>query len=811
MKNIFAQYTIVLFISTLLAPSSLMAQLPAKMGYIYPAGGKRGTTFSLFIGGQQLKKIKDVHISGTGVSANVIGHSNDLTRLQGGSKKMLTTMMKKVRDKRLAEFDGSSDKSEKLDLSEFIKEELEKQDEPTRKRTNMMLKHPILNDLENKSLRELTHMMGVVFFPKKMQQVNRQLSEVLEVEVTIDDNAQLGDREIRLFGKGIITSPMKFQIGSHNEFLENEPNNKAAFQSMTQVLKLNRGKKLPKDTALDLPIVINGQIMPGDIDRFRFKAKGGEKLVISAEARSLIPFLADAVPGWFQATMALYDSKGKKIAFADDFQFHPDPVFYFEIPNAGEYELEIRDSIYRGREDFVYRITVGETPFITSVFPLGAEQGKEVRAAINGWNLPAGKLTLGAQQGETVRQAHLNYDKGITNAVSYMVDPLPAVQEVVTSTAPVNIQNVTIPVIIDGNICDSLDKDTYSFRAEEGDKITLEVYARRLNSPLDSLVRIMDSTGAVLAVNDDHVLKDSHLHKDTLGIVTHHADSYLTTDIPKDGTYYVEIVDSRRHGSIAHNYRLRISEPRPDFALRATPSSISMRPGSIVPVDIHVLRKDGFDGEVKLSFAESSGITIHQPVIPSGCSKFTTTIRGPKKGSKTPLTISLSGAAVHQGKQIVREAVPADDTMQAFLFRHLVPAQEFMATVPPQNWSMPDITIKAEQDVNGIKAGDTIKFTAATNRKLKFKELGLKLRNAPDGVTVSPKALKGKSLEFEVTVDDKAELNLSTNLIIEVLREELTKDREGKLQKKRINSLGFLPAIPICFVHEVKDTAALSK
>jgi len=807
MKKIIAQYTVVLFISILLASPSLMAQIPAKMGYIYPAGGKRGTTFSVFIGGQRLKKIKDVHISGTGVSANVVEHSNDLTRLQGSSKKMLTTMMKKVRDKRLAEFEGRSDKSEKLDLSKFIKEELEKQDEPTRKRTIMMLKHPILNDLENKSLRELTHMIGFVFFPKKMQQINRQLSELLEVEVTIDKNAQLGDREMRLVGKGIITSPMKFQIGSHNEFLEKEPNNKAAFQSMTQTLKLNRDKNLPKDTALDLPIVINGQIMPGDIDRFRFKAKGGEKLVISAEARTLIPFLADAVPGWFQATITLYDSNGKKVAFADDFQFHPDPVLYFEIPNAGEYELEIRDSIYRGREDFVYRITLGETPFITSVFPLGTEQGKELSATINGWNLPAGKLTLDALQGETVRQARLNYDKGITNAVSYMVDPLPAVREEVTSTAPVNVQHVTTPVIIDGNICNSMDRDTYSFSAKAGDKITLEVYARRLNSPLDSLVRIMDSTGAVLAVNDDHVLKDSHLHKDTLGIVTHHADSYLTTDIPKDGTYYVDIVDSRRHGSIAHNYRLRISEPRPDFALRVTPSSISMRPGSNVPVDIHVLRKDGFDGEIKLSFAESSGITIHQPIIPAGCDKFTTTIRGPKKGSKTPLTIFLTGEAVHQGKKIVRVAVPADDTMQAFLFRHLVPAQEFMATIPPQKRAMPDITIKTEQDVSDIKAGDTIKFTAGINLKHKFEELGLKLRNAPDGVTVLPKVIKGKSLEFEIKVDDKAELNLSTNLIIEVTCEVQPKKREGKPQEKRISSLGFLPAIPICFVHEVKGEA----
>ena len=33
-------------------------------------------------------------------------------------------------------------------------------------------------------------------------------------------------------------------------------------------------------------------------------------------------------------------------------------------------------AIYRGREDFVYRITIGELPFVTSIFPLGGRAGE---------------------------------------------------------------------------------------------------------------------------------------------------------------------------------------------------------------------------------------------------------------------------------------------------------------------------------------------------------------------------------------------------------------------------------------------------
>jgi len=46
-------------------------------------------------------------------------------------------------------------------------------------------------------------------------------------------------------------------------------------------------------------------------------------------------------------------------------------VIICKIPQNGDYFLEINDALFRGREDFVYRLTVGEIPFIKSIFPLG--------------------------------------------------------------------------------------------------------------------------------------------------------------------------------------------------------------------------------------------------------------------------------------------------------------------------------------------------------------------------------------------------------------------------------------------------------
>ena len=50
-----------------------------------------------------------------------------------------------------------------------------------------------------------------------------------------------------------------------------------------------------------------------------------------------------------------------------------------------------------------------------------------------------------------------------------------------------------------------------------------------------------------------------------------------------------------------------------------------------------------------------------------------------------PVSLTIEGRATNQNVEIVREAVPAEDRMQAFLWRHLVPAKDLQAMVfnPP--------------------------------------------------------------------------------------------------------------------------------
>ena len=62
-----------------------------------------------------------------------------------------------------------------------------------------------------------------------------------------------------------------------------------------------------------------------------------------------------------KAILALKDAQGATVAVADDdSRFRPDPLLTFAPPEDGDYRLEIRDLLFRGRADFVYAIAVGD-------------------------------------------------------------------------------------------------------------------------------------------------------------------------------------------------------------------------------------------------------------------------------------------------------------------------------------------------------------------------------------------------------------------------------------------------------------------
>jgi hypothetical protein len=610
------------------------------------------------------------------------------------------------------------------------------------------------------------------------------LGEFVTLQVTVSASAAIGNREIRLGTPAGLSNPLVFQVGDLPEVSKKDWKNiPKAKGSMDAELD-------PKPPAknIALPTTLNGQIPPGGLDRYRFSAREGQPLVVVVRARELIPFVSDAVPGWFKATVALYDAKGQEVAYTDDFQFHPDPVLFYKVPASGNYVLEIKDALYRGREDFVYRVTVGELPFVTAVFPLGGRVGTRTTIAAAGWNLPFDQLPLDLRA--KVPGIYLLPQKGLANRVPVAADTLPECFEKEPNNTAAEAQPVELPLIINGRIDQPGDMDVFRFEGKAGDRIVAEVYARRLDSPLDSMLIVTDATGKQIAFNDDSEDKGS-------GLNTHHADSYLAVMLPATGSYYVHIGDTQQGGGAAYGYRLRISAPRPDFALRVTPSSLNVRGGTSVVLTVHALRKDGFAGAIALGLKDApKGFTLTGARVPENQDKARFTLNAPPSAME-PFNLHIEGRAMIGGRERVRLAVPAEDMMQAFAYRHLVPAQEQKVAV-----------------IGRFKPGDAARILSATPLKIPadgtapvqvsvpagpmIAKIEFELSEPPAGLTIKTVTPLGGGSEIVLqTGGAKVKPGLKGNLIVTAFAEAPPASAKDNPQgaKRRI-PLGALPAIP---------------
>ncbi|MBT3379217.1 MAG: hypothetical protein HN742_36990 [Lentisphaerae bacterium] len=773
-----------------LALAGGLAGAAPHIGYVYPGGGQQGTTFEVTIGGQDLRSAKTALFTGRGIKAKVLRYAAPLSesRFRAATRKMSemgamrreanTVMMGGGEEEGEEEAAPDQDRGERMHLkAAMMADKLE---------TSMTLL-----GIDDPTPRGFARYRRIYMDPKR--QPNLQISEVVTLEVTIAPEATPGTRELRLKAPSGVTNRIFFQVGQVREYSEHEPNDlKPDCDALA--CKVD-DLELPNAEAL--PVLLNGQIKPGDVDRFRLEVEKGTRLVVSVYARRLVPYLADAVPGWFQATLALYDIDGNEIAYRDDFRIDPDPVIYYDIPHTGEYTLEVKDSIYRGREDFVYRILVGEVAYLTGIFPLGGQVGTKTALEVEGWNLPKKAVIVdGRDRSPGIVQVSVSSHGLQSNLLPFVLDTLPEQLEEEPNNGPGQASSVTLPTVVNGRIDRPGDWDVFRLDGQAGDEVVAEIQARSLNSPVDSLLKITDEEGKILDSNDDYLDKTGHLHRGP-GLTTHHADALLYFKFPGDGPYFLHMGDTQHKGSRAHTYRLRISPRLPDVDLRATPSSITAGPGNTVPVTIHAVRKDGFSGDIMLSLKDAPrGLKMDGGRIPAGQDKVRVTLTIPSSYPAHTFRLAMEGRATIGGKEVCRPVEPADNTMQAFLWRHIVLTEEWVVNVGGGRRSLPPPE---------ILAGEPIQITAGSNTQVRVKiprgepqdDVLVELSDPPKGITVAKVVSEESLVTFELQADaEKTTPGLKGNLIVSAYTEPVRKDKDGKELPKRRVSLGTLPAIP---------------
>jgi hypothetical protein len=656
------------------AASSVRAQ-NQYIGYVYPAGGQQGTTFPIRLGGQGLVSASDVVVSGDGVAIRLVDYYRVMSNEEFG---LLNQQLNELRKKESTVDDVLGAKMASFEFPAPIGPVVEpKQGEKESKKAPPKSEKDVAKEkLIDRIQRRFTD-------DERTPAVSSQ-TELVFAEITVAPDAKPGRREIRVISKLGVSNALSFYVGQVPE-VARKPMKTCQLSVLGKEYQAQR-KRPPEEEELRItvPCTMNGQVAPGEVNRYRFQASKGQRLVISAKARELVPYVADGVPGWFQAVLRLRDANGKELAYDDDFRFNPDPVIFFEVPDDGEYLLTINEALFRGRESFVYRITIGEMPFVTSIFPLGGRAGEPVKIEMDGWNLEKATLSpppRSAKPGEYFVAA--TDGKFVSNDVPFALDTLPECLDKEPNDVPSQAQKVNLPIIVNGRADRPGDWDVFEVAGRAGETIVAEVHARRLGSPFDSFLKVTGADGKVIALNDDHYDAGS-------GLNTNHADSYLMVKLPADGRYFIHLGDTTRHAGKEYAYRLRISRPQPDFALRLIPSRVVIPSKASAAVTVFAIRKDGFDGPIKLSFKdlpkglESSGATLAAKQEVVGLAVKTSLAEMEK-----PVNLTVEGRATIGDREVVHVAVPAEDKMQAFLWRHLLPAEDLPVLVYNSSYQPP--------------------------------------------------------------------------------------------------------------------------
>lgn len=707
----------------LLIQSSLWGQQAASqtyLGYAYPSGGQVGETFTVLLGGRYLNKPQKVLVSGEGVSVEVVKHYPALQKLNG-------ERMKKVRlrmAQRESELTGKP-------VPKFIAQKFEEMSEAEKKRADLPA-NSLFDRIEDMDTEELKHLKDIVA-EYNQRQFSGQIAEQVALKVTIAKGAPLGVRELRLVANAGLSNPISFQVSRLKELTEVEPNDGTSSYSETSMIER-------------FPAVMNGQVAPGDVDRFKFRANRGERMTFDLMARRLIPYVADAVPGWFQATLALYDGEGTRLAYVDDTYGDPDPSLDFKFENDGIYILEVRDAIYRGSDNFVYRLFMSEH-WLSENF---------------------------------IRHPDVDYSDR----------DLPFIDEREPNNIAENADKVELPRVVVGRIGGKGDIDQFAFDGKAGEVVTAEVEARYFDSPMDSLLRLIGPDGEMLAINDDFVEKREHLHMGP-GLMTHYADSYLTYELPKKGRYRISVEDVQRNGGEDYKYRLRLSHPIPNFEVRVSPSSLNVGSTGCADFRVYVNRLDGFVGPIELVLVDQpEGMRLSHAIVPAGENEVCATLiwTGAKRFDVS--TFELQASGVSGERMITRPVVPADNSMQAFLWRHLLPAQEHQVMMAAGYQSLSVAKGNPESAVqlhSKKKAVFRIPLTREVKNSRKFV---FRLKESPDGVELVNTTIKGTTIEFEFKCSDAlSKDHLAGNMIVEVLDQSRT-------WAAKTRPIGVLPAIP---------------
>ncbi len=427
-----------------------------------------------------------------------------------------------------------------------------------------------------------------------------------------------------------LSNPFLFAVGQLEQVAEKEDNS-----------QFDLAQPIPS------PCVVEGTSAGADVDYFRFPGKKGQRIVVDAQCAR--------VGSSVDPTIRLTTAAHKYVASADDSAgLLTDARIAAELPEDGDYVIELSDTRYQGGGRPVYRLVVGAVPVADEVYPLGGRRGEATGFELRGGTI--GDARLGVARAEASRGLEVFHARfpgpmlGLATALdvesvpTLAVDDYPEVREPSDPKSPP--ARATPPVVLNGRIESKGDEDAFVLTVTPGQRLRLDVSAADLGSALDGVLQVKKPDGSVLATADDTTAPAQGKMKGKKAPAVISPDPSLDFTVPGGVTEIVlALRDLKGDGGVGYPYRITVEPIVASFDLALNDSQISIPKGGSAAIGVTVARK-GYDGPITLDVADPPpGLTVRTGLIGAGQAVGAFTVAGAPDAAFDRVDLEVVGRA----------------------------------------------------------------------------------------------------------------------------------------------------------------------
>jgi hypothetical protein len=538
--------------------------------------------------------------------------------------------------------------------------------------------------------------------------------------LTIAKDAPLGVHDVRLMSRLGISSARAFSVGKLSEVTQTEANT-----------------TLETAMAISTNAICNATMTARAIDYYSFQAKKDQRFVIECAAKGIDSKLTPVV--------ILADAEGNDLMVN-----RTGGIIDFTPPADGDYTIKVNDLTYQGSGRHFYRLALHE---LAANAPVPLHPSTSSVSSMS-WP-PVGLPEQAAGKESEPNNEHYE------------------------------AQKITLPCDLSGGFYPAADVDTFEFSAKKGEVWWVEVASERLGLPTDPfvLVQKVDKKGDEEVFTDVAELYDI---KPPLKVSSNgysydgppynagSPDVLGKVEIKEDGTYRLQVRDlfGGTRDEPSNVYRLIVRKPQPDFSLaawavhmtlrngdRAAYSKpMALRAGGAMAIEVAVIRRDGFDGEIELAMdGLPEGVSASGLRIPAGANVGHVIVSADETAKRGMSLAKMIGSATIDGKAVTRPCRLASMEWPVKDAKQEIPEPRLVANVPVSvttSEKAPLSIVAKEEKVWEAIEGEKLTIPLKPIWREEFSGTSVKLKTYGDGFTKVPDfEIPLKKTEHDVVID----------------------------------------------------------